>query len=882
VHRQTGVACDIGAYEHSPCGDANGDGAVNVSDVFFLINFLFAGGAAPSCPGRDTARVDRHCGLYSAAPIPMPLAAGTPLGSYRVTALLGAGGMGEVYRAHDVNLGRDVAIKVLPESVATDPEALARFEREARAIAALSHPNIRGIFDLVRDGEVVFAVMELLEGEPLRGRLLDGPLPQKMALDYALQAARGLSAAHEKGIVHRDVKPENLFVTSDGYVKILDFGLVKQQVAPVTKDDTSAPTASVSPGHRASETEPGVVLGTLDYMSPEQVKGRPVDHRSDVFSLGAVLHEMLTGEKAFHRETVAETMAAIMRDEPSARAALAPELVELVGHCLEKKPEDRFQTAKDLAFALMQAASGVLASRPVAAPVPATSAATPAPRRKAFLMAGLGLAVAVLAVLLVARSGVGRRGSRAGDGAATPGVIRSIAVLPLDNYSGDPGQDYFAEGMTDELTTDLATISGLRVISRGSATQFKGKRRPPAPEIAKLLDVDAVVEGSVMRAGDRVRITAQLIDARADKHLWAKSFERSSRDVLALQDELASAIAREIHVQLTPTEKARLSNAPTLNPEAHDAYLKGRYFFNRPSDENLKKSIVEFEEAVRLSPDFAPAYSGLSDAYLWAGYNEGVLTSSQAKPKAKAAAERAIQLDDGSAEAHTSFADFKLWYEFDWAGCEREFRRAFALNPSYAFAHDQFGLGLAFQGRLDEAIAEGKRAAELDPLSPQIPLDNSIALMFQGSYEAAKAQARRASQLDPAYFFPDFADGWIDIDAKKFREAIPSLKKAKANESPAFVTAWLSHAYGSSGDRAQALKELEDLKRMSAGGHVLPFNMAVVSLGLGDRTAALDYLEKAHAADSQWLCWLKMDRMFDPLRSEPRFAALLKKLGFDR
>jgi TolB-like protein/Flp pilus assembly protein TadD len=812
----------------------------------------------------------------------MSLSPGTPLGSYRVTALLGAGGMGEVYRAHDANLGRDVAIKVLPESVAKDPEALARFEREARAIAALSHPNIRGIFDLVRDGDLVFAVMELLEGEPLRGRLLDGPLPQKIALDYALQAARGLSAAHEKGIVHRDVKPENLFVTSDGYVKILDFGLVKQQVAPVTKEETSAPTASVSPGHRASETEPGVVLGTLDYMSPEQVKGLPVDHRSDVFSLGAVLHEMLTGEKAFHRGTVAETMAAIMRDEPSGGAALAPELVELVGHCLEKKPEDRFQTAKDLAFALVQAASGALASRPIAAPVAATSTASPAPLRRSVVIAGVGFAAAVLAVLLVVRSGFGRRAFRAGDGAATPGVIRSIAVLPLDNYSGDPGQDYFAEGMTDELTTDLATISELRVISRGSAMQFKGKGRLPAPEIAKLLDVDAVVEGSVMRAGDRVRISAQLIDARADKHLWAKSFERSSRDVLALQDELASAIAREIHVQLTPTERARLSSAPALNPEAHDAYLKGRYFFNRPSDENLKKAIEQFEETVRLSPDFAPAYSGLSDAYLWAGYNEGVLTASQARPKAKAAAEKAIRLDDGSAEGHASLATFKVFYEYDWAGMEREFRRSFSLNPNYAFAHDQFGLGLAFQGRLDEAIAEGKRAAELDPLSPQIPLDNSIALMFQGSYEAAKELARRASQLDPAYFFPDFEYGWIDIEAGKFREAIPALKKAQAKEAPAFVTAWLSYAYGKSGDRTQALKQLDDLKKMSSGGQVLPFNMAIVSLGLGDHSPALDFLEKAYAADSQWLGWLKMDRMFDPLRSEPRFAALLKKVGLDR
>ena len=280
-------------------------------------------------------------------------------------------------------------------------------------------------------------------------------------------------------------------------------------------------------------------------------------------------------------------------------------------------------------------------------------------------------------------------------------------MLPLDNYSGDPNQDYFAEGMTDELTADLATISQLRVISRGSAMQFKGKDRPPTPDIARKLNVDAVVEGSVSRSGDKVRITAQLIDARADKHLWAKSFERSSRDVLALQAELASAIAREINVRLTPSEQSRLTAAPSVNPEAHDAYLKGRYFFNRPSDENLQKAIAQFEEAVRLSPNFAPAFSGLSDAYLWAGYNEGFLTATEAKPKAKAAAEKAVALDDNSAEAHTSLAVFKLFYEYDWAGCEREFRRAFALNPNYAFAHDQFGHGAGLPGTVRRSDRRG-------------------------------------------------------------------------------------------------------------------------------------------------------------------------------
>jgi tetratricopeptide (TPR) repeat protein len=421
-------------------------------------------------------------------------------------------------------------------------------------------------------------------------------------------------------------------------------------------------------------------------------------------------------------------------------------------------------------------------------------------------------------------------------------------------------------------------ISRLRVISRGSTMQFKGKNRPPTPQIAKALNVDAVVEGSVLRSGDKVRITAQLIDARADRHLWAKSFERNSRDVLALQDELASAIAKEIHVQLTPAEASRLTHAGSVNPEAYDAYLKGRYHFNRPSDENLKKAIAFFEEATRRDSNYAPAFSGLSDAYLWAGYNEGFLTASEARPKAKDAAEKAIRLDDQAAEGHASLATFKIFYEYDWAGAEKEYRRAFEANPNYAFAHDQFGLGLAFQGRFDEAIAEGRRAAELDPLSPQIPLDLSIAYTWKGDFQAARDQVRRAAELDPTFFFAPWEFGWIDIQEGKVKDAIPQFEKAKSMEAPAFVSAWLAYAYGASGDRARAAAEIEETKKRSLNGTATAFNLALFHLGVGERARALDFLEKAHASDSQWLGWLRHDKAFDPLRSDPRYEALLRKL----
>ncbi len=435
--------------------------------------------------------------------------------------------------------------------------------------------------------------------------------------------------------------------------------------------------------------------------------------------------------------------------------------------------------------------------------------------------------------------------------------------------------------MTDELTTDLATISRLRVISRSSTTQFTGARRPSTPEIARMLDVDAVVEGSVRHSGDKVRVTAQLIDARADRHLWAKSFERDSRDVLALQSELASAIASEINVELTPSEQARLTNVRPVNPEAHDAYLKGRYFFNRPSDENLSKAITNFEEAIRLDPNFAPAYSGLSDAYLWAAFNEGVISAKETKSKTKAAAEKALALDPVSAEAHTSLANYKSWYEHDWTGADKLFREAISLNPNYAFAHDQWGLSLGCQGRFDESISEGKRAVELDPLDPAIAVDNTLSLTGQRSFQKAQEEAQRGAELDPTFFFPQMQFGWIDIQAGNVKAALPALKKAAAMESPPFATAWLGYVYGAVGDREAALATIEELRKKSLHGEVAPFNLALIHLGLGERERALDLLEQAAADDSQWMMYLKVDRVFDPLRSDPRFVELMKKCHFE-
>ncbi|MFI5280815.1 MAG: protein kinase, partial [Gemmatimonadales bacterium] len=571
-------------------------------------------------------------------------------GHYRIERHLGEGGMALVYLCEDLKHDRKVALKVLKPELAAMLGA-ERFVKEIKTTASLQHPHILPLFDSGSADGFLYYVMPYIEGATLRDKLNQ---ETQLGLDESVRIARdvadALDYAHRHGVIHRDVKPENILL-HDGDALLTDFGIAL------------ATTARQS----GRLTGTGLSIGTMKYMSPEQATGeRHLDARSDIYALGAVTYEMLAGEPPFSGPTPEAIYAKLLGERPTplhvVRAAVPQSVEDAVMHALAKAPADRFVSARRFADALIA---------PPAAATPAAhgsgSKSVPvavAPRRmRAFALVLVLAILSVAGAFAVARSGILTRFSFARGGADSPAVIRSIAVLPLDNFSGDSTQDYFAEGVTGELTAALATISQLRVTSRGSAMQFHGKSRPPTPVIAKTLDVDAIVEGSVARSGDKVRITAQLIDARADRHLWAKSFERRSGDVLALQAELASAIAHEINVHLEPLEQTRLAAAPSVNPEGHDAYLRGRYFFNRPSDENLRKAIAQFEEAVRLSPTFAPAYSGLSDAYLWAGYNEGFLTAPDARPKAKDAAERAVQLDSNSAEAHTSLATFKLFYE---------------------------------------------------------------------------------------------------------------------------------------------------------------------------------------------------------------------------
>ncbi len=796
----------------------------------------------------------------------MALSVGARLGPYEILSPLGAGGMGEVYRARDTRLDREVAIKVLPEEFSANLDRLRRFEQEARAASALNHPNIVTIHDVGTQEKSPFVVSELLEGETLRQRLATSALSPRKAMEYALQIARGLAAAHEMEIVHRDLKPENVFVTKDGRVKILDFGLAKlasPRVAPAERTDTPTMPA---------RTESGVVLGTVGYMSPEQVRGQQADHRSDIFSFGSILYEMLTGRRAFRGDSAVETMSAILKEEPpeipGTSRGIPPGLERVVRHCLEKNREERFQSASDLAFALQETVSRSPASQ--------TATVFPRSRQRSilwFASLGLGL-VAVLVLLIAINAGGLRKQLLEGTGRRR---IESIAVLPLENLSRDPEQEYFADGMTDALITNLARIGALRVISRTSVMQYKGARKP-LPEIARQLNVDAVVEGSVLRSGERVRITAQLIHAPTDKHLWAQAYERSLRDVLSLQAEVAQAIAHEIEIKVTPQERAGLAKARPVDSEAYEAYLKGRYYWNKRTSEAVRTGIEHFEQAIGRDPAYAVAYAGLADSYSVLG-SYGFLAPEEVMPKAKAAAQKALEIDETLAEPHTSLAWVIHRYDRDYPAAEREFRRAIQLNPNYATARHWYGLFLAGMGRHAEAMAEMERARQLDPLSLIINTNLGWIQYFDRQYDRAIEQYRRTLEMDPTFS----SARWKLREAYErkgmYKEAFAELETNMELWGAKELAAEFRRIYKESGYPAVLRRWIHDYEERARQAYVQPYNIAMLYAELEEKDPAFTWLKKACEERSAEVVHVGVEPIFDSLRSDPRFADLLRCLG---
>ena len=783
---------------------------------------------------------------------------GLGLGHYLVVERIGAGGMGEVYRAHDEHLDRDVAIKVLPPRTFSDDSARTHFRKEALALSKLNHPNIATIHDFDTQLGIDFLVMEYVPGVTLSERIADHALPEKELTRLGLQLIEGLAAAHDQHVIHRDLKPHNLRLTPDGRLKILDFGLAKLAQPATPEAETE------------SETRAGA--GTLPYMSPEQLQGETVDARSDIWAVGTVLYEMATGHIAFHEKTASATADAILHKAvaPPSRLAheLSPRLQDIILKCLEKDAENRYQAAKELVVDL----------RRLSAPSSGASvrAAEPKPWRSPVRRAIGGLTMLLIVVaLLVAFNSGGWRDRLLGHNGEPQ--IGSLAVLPLANLSRDPEQDYFADGMTEALITDLAKTTNLRVISRTSVMHYKGTKKA-LPEIARELHVDAVVEGSVQRSENRVRITAQLIRAGTDQHLWADSYERDLQDILGLQNEVAHAITQQIEGRLSQRNETRRESARSVNPEAYEAYLKGRYYWNKRDRASLEKSLGYFNEAIAKDPNYALAYAGLADVYVVIG-SDWATAPKDVNKKAKAAAQKALAIDSSLVEPHTSLASI-YHNEWNWQGAEREFKRAIELNPNYATAHHWYSIYLATAGRFDETVKEAKKAAELDPLSLIISASLGDRLNEARRYEDAAKQCRKTLDLDPNFGLAYLCIGTSYVNEGHFQEGIPELQKGieLLPGSPYFM-GQLGIAYALSGDRARAREVLSKLKNPSQP-HLPNYSIAMVYAGLADKEQTIFWLKKGYEERNEDMIYMNIEPVLDPIRPDPRFQDLIRRVGF--
>ena len=789
---------------------------------------------------------------------------GTTISHYRIVEEIGTGGMGVVYRAVDTELQRDVAIKVLQKDVVDDPGRLGRFKREAQAIAMLDHPNILAIHELGTHEGAPFIVTELLAGESLRVRIPSAGLSWQTVIEIGATVADGLAAAHTKGIVHRDLKPENIFITSDGRVKILDFGLA-QIKEPVQEE---AETATLTP----AGTIPGTVMGTVGYMSPEQVRGQPSDGRSDIFALGCVLHEMLTGKIAFARESTADTQAAILKEEPpqlsSSAIALPAELERTVRRCLEKSPEARFQSASDLAFALRS----ITADQSV--PMADGRKAQPVKRIHIGWITAIG--VAVIVALTVA--GVFDRSPPGPD----EGQIRSIALLPLENLTGDPEQAYFVDGLHEELIATFAQISAFdKVIARTSVMSFRGSDTP-IRVIGERLGVDVVLGGSVRQAGDTVRVTLQLIDARTESHLWADSFERDLTDILVLQSEVAGTVAGEVRLALTPDEERRFARTRSVDKEAYRLFLKGISLSPwATSEQNLETARSLFEAAVDRDPAFAEAYAHLSRTLLQLAHF--YRQPSEVMPAAHAAALKAVELDADLSRAYAVLGHIKMWWQWDWTGAETAIRHALQLSP-----HDDWALGrhaefLTLVGQPEEAVSVMRQALEQDPRN--IKRHTGLAWIFcltrrfdEGIEHLLTSQELFADNVMVQYWLM-----WCYLGAGQYAQATAVIEKIgdiqNVRDNPV-VLASFAFAFSKTGRTADASEILNHLLDMAAKRYVPPSSVSCAYLSIGDTNRAIDYLERAlDAHDTQLWSWL-VTFPLDPLRSDPRFQEIIRRMNF--
>ena len=823
---------------------------------------------------------------------------GKQIGHYHVLSRIGRGGMGEVFLTQDANLGRKVALKLLRPEFTKNEERLRRFQQEARAASALNHPNILTIYEIGSEDATHFMATEYVEGETLRQHISRARMTLGPALDVAVQVASALAAAHQAGIIHRDIKPENIMLRTDGYVKVLDFGLAKL-VEP--KADTAAPTLL------KVETQPGLVMGTVSYMSPEQARGKEMDARTDIFSLGAVVYEMLTGRMAFAGETTADVLGALLHKEPLPLKEIEPdtpaELQHIVSKALRKEADERYQTMKSLladlrtlkqerefAAKLERSAAPERNEATSAAQGPAvttanaevagasTQAAAVRPTSSAeFIASGIkqhkrGLTIALLALLLTALGFGYWYSSRP---SATTTQIESIAVLPFQNASGDANLDYLSDGVSESLINKLSQLPHLKVIARTSSFKYRGENID-IQEVARKLGVQGIVMGKVLQRGDNLSIRVEMVDARDNKQLWGEQYDRKATDTLVVQQEIGQTIAEKLRLKLTGEQKQQVAKRLTENPEAYQLYLNGLFYFRKNGFENVRKSLDYFNQAVALDPKFALAWVSTADVYRWfSGYSR--LDSREANAKAGTAVSRALALDESLADAHRTLASIK-WDEWDWAGAEREYRRAIELDPNLTSAHTWYSYYLSAMGRHAEALTEIKRAQELDPLRLNLRAGEGANLLRARRYDEAIAKLEEVIRLETDHFDAHFFLGLTYAMKGRYAEATAEYQKTMSiDKENSASLCYIGYSLAMSGKRGEALAVLNKLK--TTREYVSPAELAILYIGLGDKEGALAEFEKAYSAHDLQMQYLKVEPHHDSLRSDPRFADLLKRVG---
>ncbi len=792
---------------------------------------------------------------------------GEMLGHYRVVEKIGGGGMGIVYKAEDTKLNRYVALKFLPEHVSKDRHALERFMREAKAASALNHPNICTIYEINEHDGQPFIAMELLEGDTLNQRIHGKPLLTDEIIDLGIQIADGLDVAHSKGIIHRDIKPANIFVTKSGHAKILDFGLAKLATERRTPAESLSGTATTETAPDQL-TSPGAAIGTVAYMSPEQALGQELDVRTDLFSFGVVLYEMSTGVLPFRGTTSAATFNAILNAAPTAPVRINPdlpdELERIINKALEKDRDLRCQSASEIRADLKRLKRTSDSGRTAAAAGEDTQARTG--RR--------WLLYAALALVLVAIAAAGGY-LFLGHGEA----IDSIAILPFVNVGGDPNMDYLSEGIPETLINSLTQLPKLKVMSRTSAFRYRGKE-VDLQKIRNELKVRAVLTGRVVPRGESFTVSAELVDAGDGKQIWGDRYDRRLADIQSVQEEIAKEISDKLRLKLTGAEQKLLARRPTENAEAYQLYMKGRFYWNRKTQGALSRGVECFKQAIEKDPGFALAYAGLADCYNNLG-NLGFLAPKDVFPQAKAAAARALELDENLAEAHASMAFIRLWSEWKWQEAEKEFKRAIELNPNYATAHQMYGAFLDRMGRFEEGLPENNRAREIEPASLVINTNVGGHYYLARQYEQAAKEVKATLEMDQNFAFAHWQLGAIYLAAPILGNAIAEGQKAVAlePESPLYI-GMLGMAYAAAGKQSEATKTLDRLRELSKRKYVPPTSPANVLAYMGKIDEAIKELEKGYEDRSWIMCLLKVCPIFDPFRSDPRFQALLRRMSF--